>query len=66
VGDRVTAAGYSGDMYKLRKAMAAFSLAGLMLTGAACSDDDGDGNPEVDVPQDVDVDVDQGQDNKGD
>ena len=53
-------------MYKLRKAIAAFSLAGLMLTGAACSDDDNDGNPEVDVPEDVDVDVDQGKDNKGD
>ena len=53
-------------MYKLRKAIAAFSLAGLMLTGAACSDDDGDGNTEVDVPEDVDVDLAQGQDNKRD
>ena len=50
-------------MTKLRKLVAALSVASVLLTGAACSDDDNDGNPEVNVP---DVDVNKNEDKPGD
>ena len=50
-------------MTKFRKLVASLSIAGVLLSGAACSDDDNDGNPEVNVPE---VDVNKNEDKPGD